>query len=513
MKNFKLYLNPFLLSGIFLVFFLYACDKSDRLPDPKIQAGVTKISGKITNFKLKVGEEAPVMTLSVPNVITAEGSTYETLLKEDGSFQFEFPIECSPTIVYLHTQVFGDNYVSIPVLSDEVANVEIIIEDNGNKIKVLHNNKLKLTSDDMVNSFDMVGKFLDGGDNVSTYALTPEEFSRFAIDTLIPKRLKRSFNDSILSDRGKAYVNNECRLLYLKGALLSYKEYNELNYKNFKPKDGIDSFKPQIAPRSYYAFLKEFNLNNPQYLYNYYYSVVFQRLLENKTLNIPPINEKPVNDWLKEVKPILADLVGFNDGLFYDMLVAHAYNQQFTEELKPLSGKQIDNIKDYFNNSGIANVLLRKKIEVSRLNNEKKQFKTEKNPTPSVVNEKLMAEIIAKYKGKVAIVDFWASWCQPCMAAMQEIIKVKGKFIGKEVVFIYITNPSTPRDVWEKKVKLIGGEHYYLTQEEWEYILESNDFDAIPTYLFYDAKGSLKNKITGYPGSEKMKSMIDELLP
>jgi thiol:disulfide interchange protein len=61
-------------------------------------------------------------------------------------------------------------------------------------------------------------------------------------------------------------------------------------------------------------------------------------------------------------------------------------------------------------------------------------------------------------------------------------------------------------------VEGIGGEHYYLNGDEWEYIFDQLDVTSIPQYLFYDKEGNLKNKVTGFPGAEKMKQMIDELM-
>ena len=83
---------------------------------------------------------------------------------------------------------------------------------------------------------------------------------------------------------------------------------------------------------------------------------------------------------------------------------------------------------------------------------------------------------------------------------------------GKDIVFVYLTDITSPKKLWEENIKMIGGEQYYLTREQWEYLLTSFDFSGIPTYLFYDKKGELKNKITGYPGTINMQKMIEGLL-
>jgi len=500
------------LIGVLMVFLTSACAKKDRLPDPKIMAGMAKISGKITNFQQKPGEKQAIINLYVNNVITVDDSKFHTIISEDGSFQFEFPIECSPTLVTINTPMFGSKYVFIPVTSSEVTKVEITCEEKGKEMSVTMSDSLNFTTKDLLNSWNMIANFYYSVDNVSLYDLKPEDFSHMVLDSMLPNRISRSMDISILSECAKTFVTKECRFVFLVGILLNYNEYIDMNYRNFGPQNENQIFCRQPTNRSYFQLLKQFDLNSPQNLYHGLYAMVFQRLLKNDFLKIPPIKDTPIDEWLKVVKPNLKDLIGFDSGLFYDMLVANAYSRQFSINHIPLSKIQKENVKDYFNNTGISDVLIRKSDEIAKQNDDISFLKTVVNPTPAVPKKALLNSIVSKYKGKVVLIDFWATWCGPCMDAMNDIKDIKKQMKGKDLVFVYITSVSSPKKIWEEKVPIIRGEHYYLTQEEWEYIMESFGFSGIPTYLLYNSKGELKNQVTGYPGNDAMKVMIDKIL-
>jgi thiol-disulfide isomerase/thioredoxin len=136
---------------------------------------------------------------------------------------------------------------------------------------------------------------------------------------------------------------------------------------------------------------------------------------------------------------------------------------------------------------------------------------TKINTTPLVSKEKLMDEIIAKYRGKVVVVDFWATWCEPCLRMMQNTKPLKHEMQDKNVIFLYITDKSSPEEIWRKRIQDIGGEHYYITKAEWTYLMKSFDIKGIPAYLLYDANGVLNSKIA-YPDPEELSTKVKDML-
>jgi len=496
--------NQFLLiciiSLLINVLFL-SCKKSqlknEQLPNPQIKAGIARIHGKLND----PGSQLSTLILRFQNPVTASEGIIEKPVEKDGSFYFEAPIECSTVFSSIYSPGFGG--VLIELTSDEDIKVELNL-DNSGKLKVNSvTGKSFLTKQDVEN-YGVVSERYDTYNKINVELIckmTPEEYANYEMD-MMQERTDYAMKDVKFSAAGRNFTLNELKLLHLKGALLPYKERVE------KWCD-LSLQEPDIK---YYTFLKTFDLNNPQYLYSasgFYYTVM-QILLSVKALNIPPVSETPVEDWLNKVKATLSGLVGFDNGQFYDLLVANSYAMQFNDDVIPLSDKQKDNIKEYFGDGEIAKILLSRNEEIIKSAEKKKAVIV--NETPDVSKEQLMNAIISKYKNNAVLVDFWATWCSPCMDAMARIDEIKSRLKDKNIVFVYITNGSSPKETWNKKINNIPGEHYYVSADEWEYLMKSFGFEGIPSYIIFNQKGKMCNKFTGFPGIEKMRTMIEELL-
>lgn len=111
-------------------------------------------------------------------------------------------------------------------------------------------------------------------------------------------------------------------------------------------------------------------------------------------------------------------------------------------------------------------------------------------PTPDVPDEELLDSILAMYKGKVVLVDFWNTWCGPCRSALKAIEPLKsGELKSDRLVWLYIASESSPELTYNEMILGIQGKHYRLSEKQWDYITDQLNITGIPAYLLVDKTG------------------------
>ena len=92
---------------------------------------------------------------------------------------------------------------------------------------------------------------------------------------------------------------------------------------------------------------------------------------------------------------------------------------------------------------------------------------------------------LSKEKAPVVIVNFWASWCQPCLEEFPSIVAMKKKYSDDQVLVLGVnTDSDEPKKNIKKTVKKFGLNFPIVPDEDSKY---SNDFliSAIPVSIIY----------------------------
>lgn len=140
--------------------------------------------------------------------------------------------------------------------------------------------------------------------------------------------------------------------------------------------------------------------------------------------------------------------------------------------------------------------------------NNKKTHGFRINEAGEISNEDLFASIVSKHRGKVVLIDFWATWCGPCMAGHKSMRPLKAELADKDIAYVYIASENSPKERWEEIIPTINGEHYRLTHDQWDYFGKTLNVKGIPDYFILDREGNIVYRDQGFPGVTKMKEEL-----
>lgn len=119
---------------------------------------------------------------------------------------------------------------------------------------------------------------------------------------------------------------------------------------------------------------------------------------------------------------------------------------------------------------------------------------------------------LAAYKGKVVLVNFWATWCPPCREEMPSMQRLKEKMAGRPFVMLGIDSGESPADLggFLEQVKVdftIVFDPDGVVTRRWKVF-------GLPTSFLLDKQGKVRYALTGtteWDGKEAM-DLIEGML-
>lgn len=354
----------FKFPSLFSLILLLSCKPSvdNVIGLPKIHFGTAKLTGTVTSQN-KVPDISVEIFISHP--ISGDIVKKKTEVDQSGKFSFDFDVETDLSLIALKTSLNSEKPLLVDVKSGGITNIDITY-NMSSEIETIKIDP-EINRNDVVESLPTVYRMLGIYDDkpepqIQLYDKNPDAHLNF-IKTTVADKLKILDQDSMISKERKEILTKDFRLWHYRIRAFNYERSMRTNFRQFAKDTSIIPKIHQIN-RSYFTYMKELDLNNPQYLLCSTFIDFQKEVLKNETLAIPEIAEQDISSWLKSVKAILSPAVGFSDGQYYDVLAANAFGLQLIEGEKPLSEKQQKNITTYWKNGEIAKILLRKNEEL-----------------------------------------------------------------------------------------------------------------------------------------------------
>lgn len=176
-----------------------------------------------------------------------------------------------------------------------------------------------------------------------------------------------------------------------------------------------------------------------------------------------------------------------------------------------LRNSSFDVRKEYFNKyaSSIADTALIGRMKRYYTNLLNPEIATSGNLILLAANGKktTLSEVLKQCKGKIVYVDFWASWCDPCLREMPFSKKLREDAAYKDVVFIYLAlndKQSRWEAAWEKANLKDQPHNYLILNSKDAPFVKKYDIRSIPRYMIFDKEGQLLNNDAARPGDKNL---------
>lgn len=114
-------------------------------------------------------------------------------------------------------------------------------------------------------------------------------------------------------------------------------------------------------------------------------------------------------------------------------------------------------------------------------------------------------------KGKVVVVDFWATWCGPCVHEIPGYVALQKKYAEKGLVIVGVSVDQRGEAAvkpFAKKMNI----NYPLAMATPEIVAAFGDLQSIPTTFLIDREGKIRHRKMGAMDSEAYEKLLVPLL-
>ena len=144
---------------------------------------------------------------------------------------------------------------------------------------------------------------------------------------------------------------------------------------------------------------------------------------------------------------------------------------------------------------------------------EAETYHSEAEPAFLLIDLEGKKHALSDYRGKIVLVNFWTSWCPPCIHEMPQLQKLQTHFAGRpfEVVTINVGEPKDRISQFVRSIRLdlpVLLDSRRKTYKRWQ-------VSILPTSFLIDSSGQVRYRMRGNPGWDRPEILttINGMLP
>ncbi len=135
-------------------------------------------------------------------------------------------------------------------------------------------------------------------------------------------------------------------------------------------------------------------------------------------------------------------------------------------------------------------------------------------PTFTFLDAKERERRLSEWRGKVVMINFWATWCPPCRKEMPEIAKLQEKYAERGLVVLAISEDYKGYDWAWQGLRMLGAQNLALFMDNGGRALRAVRGAGLPVSLLIDRHGREVARLTGEARwfSPQAQAVIEALL-